>query len=371
MLTPAAACTKLCMLARPARTGFSPGRCPAKGSTGRHGGIAYAPVRRETVESATTPDFRALIVEDRVQSQGCAGFIGEVHGLGLTAPVVAISVKGAEPPLALGGADDYVVNSQSLVPDLAAARGPNLHRAKALTIKQPLRCLYLGDSALARRPGRATRDPDPWAESAIDQRRGSPSPSTRRRGQEFSAVSCSPKHGRARRHLCDFEGPDSPATPGSGHLRCRVGRSADCSRAQDGRDRLRSGQGRLRGIGVRIDRLRSGSILAREFDDLLRQQAELRASLDHATDARAARKSDWPTRRRPSRLPQSGTRPWYGPLRNCNSSKRNIRPSWRARPKPAALAEQLEDTTSALGQAREKQASGCCSRRSACAGKRS
>jgi PAS domain S-box-containing protein len=111
-------------------------------------------------------------------------------------------------------------------------------------------------------------------------------------------------------------------------------------------------------LSIRIDRLRSGSILAREFDDLLRQQAELRASLDQATDARAALE----VRLADAERTGQATAEQHAAVMQTAAELQQQQTQYQtelARTTEArdVLAEQLKDATSALDQAREKQAS--------------
>ena len=237
------------------------------------------------------PDFAAVIIEDHVPNQSCVGFIREVRGLGLTAPIVVVSTKGAAPPLAAlrAGADDYVVNGWSLLPDLAGIVARGLHRAKALAARRPVRCLYLGDSALARecfggRP-HAIEIVEPGRDStgnATPIPLDSPGPGQR---PPFDVVLA--EHGRpgvdifailkdmaARRLQVPVifvvewdEGLIVPAL--------RMGASDYVLKTRDS----------FEALSFRLDRVRSGSILLKEVADLLRQQAELRASLMGATTA--------------------------------------------------------------------------------------
>ena len=65
-------------------------------------------------------DVAAVVVETEVQHQSSASFVDHVRGLGLSAPVVLVVPEHAGAPLLelKAGADDYVVNNQSLLADL-------------------------------------------------------------------------------------------------------------------------------------------------------------------------------------------------------------------------------------------------------------
>ena len=100
------------------------------------------------------PDVAAMILETGTQNQSCASFVEHIRGLGLTTPVIVIAPEDAGAPLSelKAGADDYIVKNQSLLTDLPLV----LSRALQWTgvnpaTKTPLRLLYVGDAALARR----------------------------------------------------------------------------------------------------------------------------------------------------------------------------------------------------------------------------
>lgn len=101
-------------------------------------------------------DVAALIVEAELQNQSCAAFVDDVRSLGLAAPVIVVCPDDVRTPLLAlkAGADDYVVNNQSLHTNLPGVIARALQRVQAtahLSGKQPLRLFYVGDAALARR----------------------------------------------------------------------------------------------------------------------------------------------------------------------------------------------------------------------------
>ncbi len=100
-------------------------------------------------------DVAAVVLETDGQHQSSASFVEHVRGLGLTAPVVVVVPEhGGAPLLELkAGADDYVVNNQSLVADLPRVLTRALERTLAgpHPTKAPLRLLYVGDATLARK----------------------------------------------------------------------------------------------------------------------------------------------------------------------------------------------------------------------------
>ena len=100
-------------------------------------------------------DVAAVVLETDGQHQSSASFVEHVRGLGLTAPVVVVvPERGGAPLLELkAGADDYVVNNQSLVADLPRVLTRALERTLAgpHPTKAPLRLLYVGDATLARK----------------------------------------------------------------------------------------------------------------------------------------------------------------------------------------------------------------------------
>jgi len=363
MLTPAAACTKLLHVGNDRELAY---RLAGALQRARQDIVVASVGRLSDAKRwvSDNPDFGALIVEDHVQSQSCAGFIGEVRGLGLTGPVVAVSVKGAEPPLAAlrAGADDYVVNGQSLVPDLAGAVVRSLHRAKTLTAKRPLRCLYLGDSALARESFQDA----PHAIQIVESDRQStdsanpipvdaPAP-----GQKFPFDVVLAEHGRASVDIFAIlkdltvrrlqvpvifvvEWDEALIVPA-----LKLGAI----------DYVLKTKAAFEALSVRIHRLRSGSILAREFDDLLRQQAELRSSLDDATTARAALEvqlADAETTVQATAEQHAAVVRTAEELQQQQTQyQTELARTTEARD---ALAAQLEETTSALEQVRQKQTS--------------
>jgi hypothetical protein len=363
MLTPAAACTKLLHVGNDRELAY---RLAGALQRARQDIVVASVGRLSDAKRwvSDNPDFGALIVEDHVQSQSCAGFIGEVRGLGLTGPVVAVSVKGAEPPLAAlrAGADDYVVNGQSLVPDLAGAVVRSLHRAQTLTAKRPLRCLYLGDSALARESFQDA----PHAIQIVESDRQStdsanpipvdaPAP-----GQKFPFDVVLAEHGRASVDIFAIlkdltvrrlqvpiifvvEWDEALIVPA-----LKMGAV----------DYVLKTKAAFEALSVRIDRLRSGSILAREFDDLLRQQAELRASLDDVTTARAALEvqlADAETTVQATAEQHAAVVRTAEELQQQQTQyQTELARTTEARD---ALAAQLKETTSALEQVRQKQTS--------------
>jgi PAS domain S-box-containing protein len=101
-------------------------------------------------------DVAALVVEDGLQNQSCAAFVDHVRSLGLAAPVIVVCPDDVGAPLLAlkAGADDYIANNQSFLTNLPGLVARALQRAQAaahLAGKQPLRLLYVGDAALARR----------------------------------------------------------------------------------------------------------------------------------------------------------------------------------------------------------------------------
>src|SRR5206468_2216109 len=89
-------------------------------------------------------DLTALFVEAQVQNESCASFVGYVRSLGLTAPILVVAPEDGGPPLAAlkAGADDYLVNNQSLFPNLTAIVSQTQRRAQSRS--RPLRLLYVG-----------------------------------------------------------------------------------------------------------------------------------------------------------------------------------------------------------------------------------
>ena len=363
MLTPAAACTKLLHVGNDRELAY---RLAGALQRARQDIVVASVGRLSDAKRwvSDNPDFGALIVEDHVQSQSCAGFIGEVRGLGLTGPVVAVSVKGAEPPLAAlrAGADDYVVNGQSLVPDLAGAIVRSLYRAKTLTAKRPLRCLYLGDSALAREcfqdapHGIQIVESDRQStDSANPIPVDAPAP-----GQRFPFDVVLAEHGRAS---VDIFAILKDLTVR--RLQVPVIFVVEWDEAlivpalkMGAIDYVLKTKAAFEALSVRIDRLRSGSILAREFDDLLRQQAELRASLDDATTARAALEVQLAD----AETTVQATAEQHAAVARTAEELQQQQTQYRtelARTTEGrdALAEQLKETTSALEQVRQQQTS--------------
>lgn len=363
MLTPAAACTKLLHVGNDRELAY---RLAGALQRARQDIVVASVGRLSDAKRwvSDNPDFGALIVEDHVQSQSCAGFIGEIRGLGLTGPVVAVSVKGAEPPLAAlrAGADDYVVNGQSLVPDLAGAVVRCLHRAKTLTAKRPLRCLYLGDSALARESFQDA----PHAIQIVESDRQStdsanpipvdaPAP-----GQKFPFDVVLAEHGRAS---VDIFAILKDLTVR--RLQVPVIFVVEWDEAlivpalkMGAIDYVLKTKAAFEALSVRIDRLRSGSILAREFDDLLRQQAELRSSLDDATTAR----STLEVQLADAEATVQATAEQHAAVVRTAEELQQQQTQYQtelARTTEArdALAAQLKETTSALEQVRQKQTS--------------
>ena len=99
-------------------------------------------------------DVTALVVEAEVESQSCAAFVGQVRGRGLSAPIVVVAPEQMGTPLEAisAGADDYIPNNQSLLANLpAVVRRALQQQATARPTREPVRLLYLGDAALARR----------------------------------------------------------------------------------------------------------------------------------------------------------------------------------------------------------------------------
>ena len=74
-------------------------------------------------------DVKAMVVETDVQNQSCASFVDRVRGLGLTAPVIVVARPETGTPLEAlkAGADDYVVNNESVLLRLARGRQPDAH----------------------------------------------------------------------------------------------------------------------------------------------------------------------------------------------------------------------------------------------------
>ena len=101
------------------------------------------------------PDVAALVLETGAQNQSCASFVEHLRGLGLTTPVIIVAPERAGAPLAelKAGADDYIVNNQSLLAELPLVLTRALERTEAAAVatKAPMRLLYVGDAALARR----------------------------------------------------------------------------------------------------------------------------------------------------------------------------------------------------------------------------
>jgi hypothetical protein len=103
-------------------------------------------------------DVATLIVEVESDSPGCESFVSQVRGLGVTAPVIVVSVKDPAPSLTRlkTVADEIVTKDGSFLNDLPAVVGRPLHAARPAA-RRRLRLLYLGAATLAReclgRPG--------------------------------------------------------------------------------------------------------------------------------------------------------------------------------------------------------------------------
>ncbi len=99
-------------------------------------------------------DVAVLLLEAEVQNQGCAPLVTRVRDLGLVAPVIVVASAQAGTPIEAlrAGADDYVVDNQSLLADLPGIVRRALQRvqATAAATKKPLRLMYVGDAALAQ-----------------------------------------------------------------------------------------------------------------------------------------------------------------------------------------------------------------------------
>ena len=106
-------------------------------------------------------DVATLIVEVGSDSPSFESFVGQVRGLGVTAPVIVVSVKDPAPPLTAleAVADEIVTKDLSFLNDLPDIVRRTLHTARpaARPARRRLRLLYVGDAALAReclgRPG--------------------------------------------------------------------------------------------------------------------------------------------------------------------------------------------------------------------------
>ncbi len=100
------------------------------------------------------PDLAALVIEAEVENQNCASFVHDVRNRGVTAPVIVVAPEQVGAPTAAlrAGADDYVLDNESLIANLSNIVSA-LQRSQrtAPPTKQPLRLLYLGDAALARK----------------------------------------------------------------------------------------------------------------------------------------------------------------------------------------------------------------------------
>lgn len=106
-------------------------------------------------------DVATLILEVESDNPSCESFVSQVRGLGVTAPVIVVSVKDRASALtALKTVADEVVNKDmSFLNDLPDIVRRTLHtgRPAARPARRRLRLLYVGDAALAReclgRPG--------------------------------------------------------------------------------------------------------------------------------------------------------------------------------------------------------------------------
>ncbi len=94
------------------------------------------------------PDIAALVVEAEVENQSCASFVHHLRSHGLTAPIIVVAPEEMGTPTAAlkAGADDYVANNKSLLPNLRDIVNRALQRAETMPhpMQQPLRVLYLG-----------------------------------------------------------------------------------------------------------------------------------------------------------------------------------------------------------------------------------
>ena len=103
-------------------------------------------------------DVATLIVEVESDNTSCESFVSQVRGLGVTAPVIVVSVKDPAPPLTAlkAVADEIVTKDLSFLNDLPDIVRRTLHTARPAPPRR-FRLLYVGDAALAReclgRPG--------------------------------------------------------------------------------------------------------------------------------------------------------------------------------------------------------------------------
>jgi PAS domain S-box-containing protein len=106
-------------------------------------------------------DVATLIVEVESDPSSCESFVSHVRGLGVTAPVIVVSVKDPAPPLmGLKAVADEVVTKVPLflhdLPDIVR-RTLQKPRPPGRPARRRVRLLYVGDAALAReclgRPG--------------------------------------------------------------------------------------------------------------------------------------------------------------------------------------------------------------------------
>ena len=171
-------------------------------------------------------DVAALIVEVESDNPSCASFVSQVRGLGVTAPVIVVSVKDPAPPLTAlkAVADEIVTKGPSFLNDLPDTVRRALHTARPA--RRRLRLLYAGDAALAReclgRPG-----------GSIEVVEAVPRPGGK--FDRFSSTSVLIEHGYPGVDtLAILKGPRSPKTPRSRRDRGRMGRRARGAGAQAG-----------------------------------------------------------------------------------------------------------------------------------------
>jgi PAS domain S-box-containing protein len=106
---------------------------------------------------AENRDVAALIVEVESDNPSCELFVRQVRGLGVTAPVIVVSVNAHAPPLTAlkAVANEVVTKDPSFLNSLPQIVGRTLHGAGPA--RRRLRLLYVGEAALAReclgRPG--------------------------------------------------------------------------------------------------------------------------------------------------------------------------------------------------------------------------
>jgi chromosome segregation ATPase len=309
------------------------------------------------------PDVGAVIIEDAVQHQGGAGLVRDVRGLGFTEPIVVVATTGAAPPLAAlkAGADDYVVQGPSMLPDLVSMVIRWRHRASGLTARRPLRCLYLGDAALARdcfREGpHAAEIVVPGPESAgnlnpvpVD----APGP-----GQRLPFDVVLAEHGRpgvdvfailkdvAARRL---QVPVVFIVEWDEELIVPALRMGAVDYALKTRESLRA-------LSFRIDRARSGSVLLKEFSALLDEQAGLRASLQDTTTARAALEAKLSNAEEAIRSASARESDLAAAAAELQAQQAEVHAALaRTIEARDAIARQLEDATSALDDAQQARA---------------